>query len=204
MRPHHFLNTTRELQCVLRESRSREDIGLLPLQLAASAHAPGSFVEVGDVGSQTWLLEKCFGWRGVLIEGDPAAFAQLERTPRRSRKVHSAMCNHGSGHIKMHSGLRCEEAEERGSKGACRTTVPCKPLTSIMRTAGFGRAHFLSLDIEVAEDVLEVIEKASPFPFDVVLVEAERGSAKNERVRALLRGAGLAQLPIELSPGTPH
>ena len=59
---------------------------------------------------------------------------------------------------------------------------------------------------QAEELVLKTVLKTTaskPFPFDVVLVEAERGdNAKNERVRELLRGAGLVQLSIEPSPGS--
>lgn len=206
----HHLNTTHELQCIARESRANEDIVLLPLLLAATSNQPGSFVEIGandgDEGSQTWLLEKCFGWRGVLIEGNPDTFAKLNRTQRSrgTRKVHSAVCDAGIGSIKMLSGLRCRQTA--GTQ--CRPVVPCQPLTSIMSDVGFPRATFLSLDVEGAEELVlktVVAGAAAPadFPFDIVLVEAERTSPdKNERVRGMLRKAGLVRLPIEYSPGS--
>ena len=77
-----------------------------------------------------------------------------------------------------------------------------------MASAGFPRVNFLSLDVEGAEELVLKTVNASlatedAFPFDVVLVEAERSNpSKNERVRAMLRAGGLKQLPIEPSPGS--
>lgn len=61
------------LNCVLKNQRSPEDVELLPLLRAASdMYGRPSFVELGaydgEEGSQSWLLEKCFGWHGLLIE----------------------------------------------------------------------------------------------------------------------------------------
>ena len=89
-----------ELRCVIRESRSNEDIVLLPLlrEAVATTGRPGTFTELGAYdgisGSQTWLLEKCFGWSGVLIEASPQNFELLNLTQRsHAHKEHSAICN---------------------------------------------------------------------------------------------------------------
>ena len=201
-----YLNTTSELECVLRETRSHEDIILLPLLLAASRNGPGTFVEIGansgDAGSQTMLLERCFGWRGVLIEGSPREFSVLEQTQRSSTKVHSAVCKEDPGNITIRTVIRgCV-----GTRSQCFPMVPCRPLPAIIASAGFPRANYLSLDVEGHEALaLETVmaTHADNFPFDVVLVEIDhRESAKNERVRALLRQAGLKQLPIPTNPGS--
>ena len=55
-------------RCVLANTRSQwgEDLSLLPTLLAATGGAPGTFVELGAFdgigGSNTLLLERCFGW----------------------------------------------------------------------------------------------------------------------------------------------
>lgn len=204
-----FLNTTHELRCALRETRSSDDLTLLPLLLAASGNRPGTFVEIGanigTTGSQTWLLEKCFGWSGVLIEADPIMFAQLERAPRShlTRKVHSAVCDEGVKKIQILGDRRC-----KGTAAVCRPRIPCQPLPALMAAAGYPRANYLSLDVEGHEELVlrtVVSDQSRPedFPFDVVLVEIDTtNDAKNERVRSLLRRVGLRQLPHEYYPGS--
>lgn len=195
----------------MREFSSPDDIQLLPLLIAASSFMPGTFVEIGAndglIGSQTRLLEKCFGWRGVLIEGDPRSFAKLNQTHRHgSRKVHSAVCEEGQNNITI--SIIAGPHKCRLPAARCHPVVPCQPLPFIMTQQGFPRVTFLSLDVEGAEQlVLDTVIKhggtGDAFPFDVVLVEAERHAMqKNLRVRELLRNAGLRQLPLEPSPGS--
>ena len=74
-----FSEFTRLLDCALGTSRSietyMEDLNLLPLLRWAAGGQPGTFVELGandgKSGSMTYVLENCFNWRGVLIEGNP-------------------------------------------------------------------------------------------------------------------------------------
>ena len=91
----------RAAHCALRHTRSQhvEDMLLLPTLLQAAGWGRrGVFVELGAYDgykySNTFVLERCFGWRGVLIEANPANFARLQKSPYRSAtKVHSAVCN---------------------------------------------------------------------------------------------------------------
>jgi FkbM family methyltransferase len=200
------LSTTRCLRCVMRVTSSNEDVELLPLLLSASGGLPGTFVEIGANvdGQQSRLLEECFGWRGVLIEGHPGNFKQLDSTQRRcgTHKVHSAVCPLGQKEITMLAVIsRC-----RGSPDECRPRVPCRPLPSIMSDAGFPRANYLVLDVEGAEEIVLKTMKwnsSGELPFEVLLVEAERHTQKkNERVRAMLRSVGLKQLQFAPSPGS--
>ena len=103
------------LHCVLIHSRSAEDIALLPLLRTAARRGDGTgtFVELGasdgESGSQTFLVERCFGWRGVLIEANPWSYAQIA-DKQRSRAVtfHSGVCSLSDkqevGYIDMYSG----------------------------------------------------------------------------------------------------
>jgi len=86
------------------KSQFQEDVLLLPylLALAGMPGAAGTFVELGAVDglkySNTLLLERCFGWRGLLVEGNPASYAALRRNVQRgarsarTRAAHSAVC----------------------------------------------------------------------------------------------------------------
>lgn len=85
--------------CVVTNSRSqfREDLLMLPLLLNATGlDSPGTFVELGAFdgldSSNSLLYERCFGWRGLLIEANPRNYAKLRRSGRTSRMVHSAIC----------------------------------------------------------------------------------------------------------------
>ena len=228
------LNTTRALRCAVRETRSHEDIVLLPLLfglLAGSGKSAGTFTELGaydgQSGSQSWLLEKCFGWSGVLIEASPTNFAMLNNTQRsqQTTKVFSAVCSErgtvdvissggtvagvGSDMAKAYK-QRHSRTHTRGCVNKCITSVPCMPLPELISNAGFsqGRVNFLSLDVEGGEErVLQTVVKdmKSPddFPFDVVLVEADGyDPQKDERVRSMLRAARMRPLPLEKFTGS--
>ena len=80
-----------------RRSQFGEDLALLPTLLAATRGQPGSFVEIGAfdgiTGSNTIVLERCFGWHGLLVEANPVSFALLRKNARPlAHKVHSAVC----------------------------------------------------------------------------------------------------------------
>ena len=67
------------MECVRRRSRAQygEDVHLLPLLLEATGGARGVFVEMGALDgfdkSNTFALERCLGWDGVLIEAEAAS-----------------------------------------------------------------------------------------------------------------------------------
>ena len=71
--------------CALGASLSQqlEDVLLLPTLMRAvgGLRKPGVFVELGALDgkkfSNTFMLERCFGWRGILIEANPINFARL-------------------------------------------------------------------------------------------------------------------------------
>ena len=226
---HHKL--VHQLRCVLRESKSNEDIVLLPLLLEAAAHKPGSFTELGAfdgiTGSQTWLLEKCFGWGGVLIEASPRNYDLLNQThrSRRSPKVHAAVCNgpgiDGKGELEVMGGggtvagvasdmakgfsHQWRNAHRDCGNFTCSSKVPCWPLPTIIANHGYPHVTFLSLDVEGGEArVLQTTPHSlAAFPFDVVMVEADRHSqAKNAAVDRMLNQTGLVRRRLQYSPGS--
>ena len=221
--PHHLL------RCVLRNSQSNEDILLLPLLRSIAAQG-GTFVELGAFdgreGSQSWLLEKCFGWKGVLIEASPQNFALLNQTERNphTRKVHSAVCdadNDKPGEVNVLGGgatvagvekdmpsvfkRHWHKAHEDCGGMPCLSKVQCRSLPSIMANAGYPRVNFLSLDVEGGEEtvLLTTGKTMDTFQFDVVMVEADRNDrAKNHRVANLLTKMGMKALYIPQSQGS--
>jgi hypothetical protein len=185
------------INCVLRESRSEqeEDRMLLPTLLRASGGRAGSFVEIGGFDgvtfSTTIMLERCFGWRGVLIEASSANFAKLRLSPRLATKIHSAVCagNESSrgtvelttggtfGFVNgeretMSDGFRARWLNGRPSSVE---RVPCQSLTSLLahvpqatHPAPGGHFTFLSLDVEGAEE--KVLDHAQPTAFSLIMV----------------------------------
>lgn len=220
-------------QCVLSNRKSGagdEDLELLPLLLRAASGLPGIFVEVGahfgGPDSQSWLLEKCFNWTGVLIDAHPRNFARLVQADRSARKVHAAVCHPGRN-VTMPDWRNPEEkgrnkfvgsgvvsALEYSTQEYKRTwgpilnttrlfTVACRGLSEILAEAGVEEVDFLSVDVQGAEEaVLETaslapIRAGAPTMFKTVLVEAESTAMdKNHRVRRMLEGAGLKKLEV--------
>ena len=68
------------------KSQFDEELTLLPLLLQRNGTGNGTFVELGAFdgmeAANTLVLEKCFGWRGLLIEANPSNFARLAKAPR--------------------------------------------------------------------------------------------------------------------------
>lgn len=142
----------------------------------------GVFVELGAfdgiTSSNTLHLEKCHGWRGVLIEGNPTNYHLLARSGRNeSRLVHSAVssrCHGGLSNFTIQRGEVSGIAEELAvrlqkyrshfnqAKPYVFVQVPCKHLSTILDESrpylsppGAPRSiDFLSLDTEGTEDVV--------------------------------------------------
>ena len=110
-----------QLACVLREHRSPDSLVILPLLLAAAAaFGPGTFTELGafdgESGSQTVHLERCFGWRGLLLEANPTNYAQIASKQRdHATVVHSAVCSQRVAACE----LATPAAQSRELKAAC-------------------------------------------------------------------------------------
>ena len=145
-----------------------EDLLLLPTLLRATRGRPGTFVEMGALdgitGSTTLVLERCFNWTGLLIEGNPKSYAKLIQSRRTATKVHSAACAAGRYTLPfMVDGGPWAGAPETMSAGLDKklphrshrvTNVPCKPLPAILAEHLGSRAchvDFFSLDVEEAE-----------------------------------------------------
>ena len=184
---------------------------LLLALLYASNNTTGSFVELGALNgvnlSNTIMLERCWGWRGLLVEANPLSYEELERSGRTAHKEHAAVCEAGSGNMtialsrKQHEISGFLSSYVNGSmKRFSRyvnlsdtAQVPCARLDVLMKRADMpARVNFLSLDVEGAE--FDVISTVDPARFDVVLVELDRrDNDKDQKVRARLTGAGLVR-----------
>ena len=103
------------ISCALSTLTSQfgEDRLLLPTLLQAARGGgdgprAGTFVELGALDGTTWsntlVLERCFGWRGLLIEANPMNFYKLNQSTRTSHKVHSAVCTCAEAQTEAHQG----------------------------------------------------------------------------------------------------
>lgn len=142
-----------------------EDVLLLPtLARAIRSNGRGSglgvgqgvFIELGALDGQqfsnTMMLERCFGWRGMLIEANPTNFAKLNTSCRAAALLSSAICK-DKGTVRMSldgaatSGELGYLTRRRSKKRAARAVdVQCEPLSTLMARAGYPRADFLSLE----------------------------------------------------------
>lgn len=203
-----------QLECARVTSKStyREDLALLPTLLRnVDTHQPGSFVEIGALDgttfSNTLALEKCFGWRGVLIEANPLNFARLETSNRTSVKIRSAVCDRETdppfveftvdgGPVAGQVGQLTRGHQRiwsRWNRAKGTVNVSCAPLQRILSLAGYNEdaeIDLLSLDVEGAEAlVLSTIQ----YPiFKVAVVELDgTDTKKDELARMLLRARSL-------------
>ena len=142
-----------------------EDVLLLPTLVHAIRSSgrgsglgvgQGIFIELGALDGQqfsnTIMLERCFGWRGVLIEANPINFAKLNTSGRAATLLSSAVCK-DKGTVRMSldgaetSGELSYLTRTRSKKRAARAVdVQCEPLSTLMAHAGYPRADFLSLE----------------------------------------------------------
>ena len=202
-------------KCALNVSRSQhtEDLLLLPSLLRAVPHgSTGQFVELGAFDgirfSNTLSLERCFGWTGLLIEGNPNNFRRLQRSGRRATVVHAAVCNRTNATVEFsvhgeHMAAQLEVMDAHhwkrvhsvtrgaGHSNNKTTSVPCQSLTALMHSAGLAHATFLSLDVEGSEHL--VLEAVDPSIFELIMVERNflRSDARDARIRHRLRTSGM-------------
>ena len=203
-------------ECVRREARSqhKEDkMVLAPLRCMLGGQ-PGTFVELGAFTgvelSNTVMLERCYGWTGLLVEGSPSNYAKLKFSGRKAPMLHSAVCADGdepfvdfadstnfhpdtSGEISYRS-LTSKKDKRRATIGPALgvTRVACKSLAKILDEAGHPTIDVLFLDVEGAE--AKVLSTVDPKRFSVVVMEAAHypydGGRHENNVEPILLRAG--------------
>lgn len=188
--------------CALRHASSQwcEDLLLLPTLLHVAPEG-GTFVELGALDgrtfSNTYMLESCLGWRGILIEPNPNNFAALNASGRRATLVHSGTCPlAGTIRMSVGGGAMAANVEHMSKRHRSMhrnrptVSVTCEPLSTIMSRAGYPRATLLSLDVEGAEDL--VLGTVNPSAFKIIVVESDGFDRhKEQRVHSIITRAGL-------------
>uniref|UniRef100_A0A7S3ZQX4 Methyltransferase FkbM domain-containing protein n=1 Tax=Pelagomonas calceolata TaxID=35677 RepID=A0A7S3ZQX4_9STRA len=165
-----------------------------------------TFLEIGAFDgvteSNTIIMERCLGWRGVLVEPNPRAFDALKAAGRtHSTLVHASPMCETESEVPM-SPLPFTSARTDPEPGAPHgaVPVPCVSLTDILLKAGHSKIDFFSLDVENSED--RVLATLDLKKVDVALVFAEAYNkdcrtrcAKRDRVREYMAEAGYALNP---------
>lgn len=135
----------------------------------------GFFVELGAndgyTQSNTFYLEYCRNWRGVLIEGIPELYQRCAFTRMNSCVVHGACVDKDfdASHVNMRyanlmsivEGAMGDSAKDdehvrigvahQELAGSYCVNVPARTLTSILEEQGVTHIDFLSLDVEGCE-----------------------------------------------------
>lgn len=190
-------------------SQSKEDETLLGF---FNGLCKGTYVEMGALDgkrySNSWLFNKKFDWKGVMIEPLPTNFEELKKNrPNEVALVNAAVCEKkGTVHFVKADGSAIGGIYEFASKtfrerwwpginlnSSQVTEVACTPLSEIL-AEHIDEANyfdFFSLDVEGAE--LEVVKSIDydKVGFGIILVEAdEHNEVKNEAVISYLESKG--------------
>ena len=125
------------------------------------------FVDIGAYdgvwSSNTYLLERCFGWQGICIEAEPENFKDLTSpvNPRTCTKIHIAL-GKSVGHANiLHSStvstVLVNNTERKRRAGTDRSSVvPMTTLNHVLHAFNIRFVDFMSMDIEGAEvDVIK-------------------------------------------------
>ena len=209
----HLHITDQQLECCFSEVQSQdlEDLHLLEILLLAAKHeGQKTFVELGALDGKTFsntlVLERCFGWHGLLIEGSPQNFEKLKRNRPSPTNVlrNLAICPWGGEPYVNFSSIGSAvsgddsamsdsfRAKWQAHQGNRFVRVPCQPLEQVLREAGMPSVAFLSLDVEGAE--YKVISTVNPAAFQVILVELDgHDMKKDHEVHRAITRAGLMQ-----------
>lgn len=167
----------------------------------------GTFVEAGAldgiVDSNTLYFERERGWRGVLIEANPALLGRLCLNRPEATIVSCALASRfGVAEFEIVKGGLCGwsgladasdgRREELPEQARARIAVQTRTLAAVLRECGVSAVDYLSLDVEGAElDVLTAYPFAE-IPIRVIGVEDNSGT--NEAPRQLLRSRGYEHL----------
>jgi FkbM family methyltransferase len=186
-----------------------EDQILAPILVHLARGGSGSFVELGAVDgitkSNTLLLERCFNFTGLLIEGNPNSARSLLSSGRKATRRHAAVCSPAGtipftdqgGLVGGVPSLFTEKHKRRWAHRSNFTTtvnVPCAPLGQMMTEAKLNSATFLSLDVEGAE--LLVLKTFKPSRFDLIMVETNQNEPERTRqIHELLKSGGMQLQP---------
>jgi len=166
---------------------------------------PRFYLEIGALdgldGSNTLLLDRFFGWSGLLVEANPVNFASLLGNRPHAHRLESALCpadgptdlafmgDYGGsvGAAEVYEKTQSKEAFHGERTDTYR--VPCSPLQQWLDELEVKRVHFFSLDVEGSElSVLRSLDFAR-IKVDILVVEMNPvfGAQELDAIREYLR-----------------
>jgi hypothetical protein len=149
-------------------SRSRQDDSVIIASFFADSignllpSPDATFLEIGGAdgfhASNTWYLERCLGWRGILVEGQPQSFHQMVNNRPATLNLGVAACSsHGtvafsSQNLKGNAssaaaGTLSKARAIEGVTSSSGMRVPCGPMGEYLAALNIGRIDFFSLDV---------------------------------------------------------
>lgn len=154
----------------------------------------GYFVDIGAYDgitiSNTYLLERRYGWSGICVEANPVLFAELAR--RRRAVCVNACLDASAGGVEFVldgalGGIVAEDVDSQREAGAHGTvTMEAITLTEVLDAHGAPELiDYLSLDVEGAED--RVMDGLDLDRYEFRCMTIERPS---DRLRQRLAGHG--------------
>lgn len=173
----------------------------------------GTYLEIGAYNgraeSNTRFFQECYGWKGLLIEGNPKIYQALARNrPLDHRMAFSPTCTLAEEFMNKTVPFHNVDATTAGIEGVAilhmgkqYVKLPCGSLTRILlELFPEGHIDFFSLDVENSEaDVLEHLD-FRPLFIEIILVEniskiCDEKCEVRDRVRKRLRDLGYALYP---------
>lgn len=169
----------------------------------------GIYIEMGALDgltfSNTFIFEYCFGWTGVLIEGNPHNFLRLLENRPCNSNVWAVACPSSQSHAFMEGKLGTSKLADKNSTYVPHkmTMVPCRTLASVFNDNDIVHVDFFSLDVEGAElKVLETID-FDKVSIHVLIVEKNglrkqqlaRDIERSQAIDDLMAKAGMVKVP---------
>lgn len=201
--------------------QSKSQLGQDIFALACKGNRePGFFVEFGATDgltlSNTWLLEKCLGWNGILAE--PAKYFHSDLRKTRDCILDYRCVYKNSGvtvqfleasdnglsltEYSTISGYENRDQHEKSRQAApISYDVDCISLEDLLATHGAPRViDFLSIDTEGSEfDILNLFNFGKNFIINSICVEHNNDKIKRDQIFKLLTKWGLVRVMPHLS-----
>lgn len=197
------------------KSQSNEDVAILRHFGREKVNSTDNvFVEIGGFDgltySNSYLFEKGFGWKTVLVEGSTANYERMRKNRPGAINIHGAICNKPNISFLKGSGAVLGVPEQMtprhlkiwGLTKTAHETVPCYTWKTIFSRIGVQKVTVFSVDVEGAEyEVLNLMDWS--IPVDLWLVEGkleniDKQYSKENNVTRLLGQHGYRVSKLDL------